>query len=163
MKYSHNTICTTLYITLYKQHVHTLYIHNTTCTQHYRCNIYSICTTVALHIQNHIVLPENLASSISLPSMLILACLRSHYFHSADVSLRVTYNNTNIGIIQAYNINSYPHDTDLVDFPWLLFPLDSSWTRNLFMSFTYISNHSSTRMISGNPIKQRHAYIHVYI
>jgi len=155
MQHSHNTICTTLYITLHKQHIHTLYIHNIACAEHHRCNmynIYNICTIIVTHIQTILSLPSNLASSVCLPSMLILSCHKAHYFHSIDVSFGVTCHNINIGIIQEYNINSYPHDTDLIYLSWLLFLLDSHKKRNLVMPFPCISNDSSIRMILDNPV-----------
>lgn len=96
--------------------------------------------------------------------MLILACRRPHCFHFADVSFNITCHNINIGIIQVYIINSYPHDTDLVYLSWLLFQIGFSWTKSLFMLFTSIRNHSATRMIlttlSNNDI---HTYINTYI
>lgn len=61
MPHSHNTIYTILYITLHKQHVHTVNIHHITCKKHHKCNmydIYTICTTLVPHIQNHIVLTK---------------------------------------------------------------------------------------------------------
>lgn len=146
MKHSYDIIYTnTLYIILYKQHVHTLHMHNTACAQHHKCNMYNICITIVSHIPTTLSWLRNRVSSVLF--MIILACCKPHYFHFIDVSFNITCHNINIDIIQVYNTKSYPHDIDLVYLSWLLFPIGFSWTKNLFMPFTYIRNHSATRMI----------------
>ena len=133
---------------------------NTTYAQYSICTIitYSTCTTYTTYPQQYyhtfkttLSLPRNLASSVL--SMLILACCKPHYFHFAHVSFNITCHNINIGTTQVYNTKSYPHDTDLVYLWWLLFLIDLSWTRNLFMPFTCVSNYSSITIIPDNPFR----------
>ena len=132
----HNTICTYYYIydmylaplvpktaytimhtTLYMQHA-----HNIICTQYYICYMY---TTLVLHILRPHCPYQATLLLVSYP------CLSQHVVdHTTSTLLMypsaLPSHNINTDIVQTPNINSYPHDTYLIDLSGLFFPLDSS-------------------------------------